>query len=194
MSEAEREWLLEMCPKVKVNTYDEGKGAFLVRMIIRFLPKEYDAAVKEVRSLVRFRKVGEAGTMSTISNSEDIFNSEDISRINYSEDWLPPYDELRTELVGTWKQYEKRRKEQGKHPRAGVPAMPILDGHAQPGPDQERCYGCGCLILYVRLGTKLFGKGRRKDLKEEWKSAPSLRTDEAKEREARLSRIEEMKG
>ena len=23
--------------------------------------------------------------------------------------------------------------------------MPILDGHAQPGPDQKRCYGCGGL-------------------------------------------------
>ena len=78
--------------------------------------------------------------MSKISNLEDI-----ISRINYSEDWLPPYDELRTELISTWKLYEKRRKELGKHPRAGVPAMPILDGHAQPGPDQKRCYGCGGL-------------------------------------------------
>jgi hypothetical protein len=70
----------------------------LVRLNIRFLPREYDAAVMEVRSLVRFRKGGEAGTMSTISNLED------ISRINYSEDWLPPYDELRTELIATWKQ------------------------------------------------------------------------------------------
>ena len=188
MSEAEREWLLDMCPKDKVNTYDEGKETFLVRLIIRFLPKENDAAVKKLRSLVCFRKIGEAGTMSTISNLED------ISRINYSEDWLPPYDELRTEFVGTWKQYEKRRNEQGKHPRAGVPAMPILDRHVQPGPDQKRCYGCGCLILNVRLGTKLFGKGRRRDLKEAWKSAPSFRTDEAKEREARLSGIDEKKG
>jgi hypothetical protein len=74
--EAERGWLLDMCPKDKVSTYDEGKETFLVRLIIRFLPKEYDAAVKEVRSLVRFRKAGEAGTMSRISNLGD------ISRIN----------------------------------------------------------------------------------------------------------------
>ena len=125
---------------------------------------------------------------------DQISNIEDITRMNYSEGWLPPCDELRRELIAAWKQYEKRRKEQGRHPRGGVPAMPILDGHAQPGPDQKRCYGCGCLILNVRLGTKLIGKVRRKDLKEEWKSAPSLRTDEAKEREARLSGIEEKKG
>ena len=86
--EAEREWLLDMCPKDKVSTYEEGKETFLVRTIIRYLPKEYDVAVKEVRSLVRIRKAGDAGTISKISNLED------ISRINYSEDWLPPYDEL----------------------------------------------------------------------------------------------------
>ena len=95
--------------------------------------------MKEVRSLVRFRKAGAAGTMDSISNLGD------ITRINYSEDWLPPYDELRRELISAWKQYEKRRKEQGKLPRGGVPAMPILDGHAQPGPDQKRCYGCGAM-------------------------------------------------
>ena len=158
--EAEREWLLDMCPKDKVSSYEEGKETFLVRLIIRFLPKEYDAAVKEVRSLVRFRKAGEAGTMSSISNKED------VSRRNYSEDWLPPYDELRTELVGTWKQYEKRRKEQGKHPRAGVPAMPILDGHAQPGPDQKRCYGCGSLG-HIRGDPKCTAGS-----KAVWKGAP----------------------
>jgi hypothetical protein len=95
--EAEREWLLDMCPKDKQATYDEGKESTLVRIILRFVPKEYDAAVKEVRSLVRFRKVGAAGTMDKISNLED------ITRINYSEDWLPPYDELRRELIATWK-------------------------------------------------------------------------------------------
>jgi hypothetical protein len=82
--EAEREWLLDMCPKDKQPTYDEGKESTLVRIILRFLPKEYDAAVKEVRSFVRFRKAGAAGTMDKTSNLED------ITRINYSEDWLPP--------------------------------------------------------------------------------------------------------
>jgi hypothetical protein len=98
--------------------------------------------------------------MSTISNLED------ISRINYSEDWLPPYDELRTELVGTWKQYEKIQKEQGKHPRAGVPAMPILEVHVQPGPDQKRCYGCGGLG-HIRGDPKCSAGN-----KAVWKGAP----------------------
>ena len=95
-----------------------------------------------------------------------ISNLEDISRINYSEDWLPPYDELRQELVTTWKQYEKRRKEQGKHPRGGVTSMPILDGHAQPGPGVKRCYGCGALG-HIRGDPKCTAGGTAV-----WKGAP----------------------
>jgi hypothetical protein len=36
---------------------------------------------------------------------------------NYSEDWLPPYDKLRAELICTWLLNERRRKEMGKQPR-----------------------------------------------------------------------------
>ncbi len=136
--ETEREWLKDMCPKDKLDAYEEGKKTTLVRLIIRFLPKEYDAAVT-VRDLVRFRKAGEAGTMGQITNLED------VSRINYSEDWLPPYEELRAELISTWLLHERRRKESGRVPRGGVPAMPILDGYTQPGPELKRCYGCGGL-------------------------------------------------
>ncbi len=97
---------------------------------------------------------------------DSISNLEDITRINYSEDWLPPYDELRRELISAWKQYEKRRKEQGKLPRGGVPAMPILDGRAQPGPDQKRCYGFGAMG-HVRGDPKCSaGRGAI------WKGAP----------------------
>ena len=42
---AEREWLIDMCPKDKLASYDEGKESTLVRIIIRFLPKEYDMSV-----------------------------------------------------------------------------------------------------------------------------------------------------
>ena len=38
--EAERERLFDMCPKDKQPTYDDGKESTLVRIILRFLPKE----------------------------------------------------------------------------------------------------------------------------------------------------------
>ena len=68
---------------------------------------------------------------------------EDNVRKNYSVDWLPPYKELRTELINTWLLAERRRKEGGMKSKAGHPVLPILRGHDQPGPDQRSCYGCG---------------------------------------------------
>ncbi len=72
----EREWLLDMCKKDKLDTYDEGKETTLVRMIIRPLPKEYEAAVKSVRDLVRFRKAGAAGALEKISKPRGCLKDE----------------------------------------------------------------------------------------------------------------------
>jgi hypothetical protein len=48
-----------------------------------------------------------------------ITNLVDVSHNNYSEDWRPPYDKLRAELISTWLLHEKRRKEMRKLPRGG---------------------------------------------------------------------------
>ena len=139
--ETEREFLLEMCPKDKRSTYDTGKECTLVRILLRTLPAEYDAAVKSVRDLTKLRKYGLLGDLTQITNKED------NTRTNYDDEWLPPYDELRVELVNSYQLQERRRKELGKsirkHP--GHPVLPILPGHDQPGPHQKRCYACGDL-------------------------------------------------
>ncbi len=136
--EAEREYLLDMCPKNKQASYDEGKESTLVRIVLRTIPGEYDMAVKSVHDMVRFRKAGESGALAKITNLQD------NSRKNYSEDWLPPYEELRAELINAWHLFERRRKEAGKTVRKGAtPVLPILNGHDQPGPNQKRCYNCG---------------------------------------------------
>ncbi len=57
--ETEREYLIEMCPNDKRDTYQEGTEQTLVRTILRLLPAEYDASVKAVRDLSRLRKYGE---------------------------------------------------------------------------------------------------------------------------------------
>ena len=91
--ETEREFLLEMCPKDKRDTYDTGKETTLVRIILRTVPAEYDQAVKSVRDLTKLRKYGLVGDLTKITNKED------NTRTNYDDEWLPPYDELRVELV-----------------------------------------------------------------------------------------------
>ena len=93
--EAEREYLLDMCPKDKLEEYDVGKETTLTRIVLSKVPAEYDPAVKSVHDMVRFRKAGESGELAKITNLED------HTRKNYSSDWLPPYEELRTELINT---------------------------------------------------------------------------------------------
>ena len=135
--ETERDFLLDMCPKDKHDTYDPGKETTLVRILQATLPKEYDPAQKTVMDLVRIRKMSETGSLDAITNLEDNV------RKNYSVDWLPPYAELRTELINAYQLMERRRSEAGANQKKGHPVMPILQGHDQPGPDQRACYGCG---------------------------------------------------
>jgi hypothetical protein len=106
--ETEREYLIEMCPKDKRDTYQDETEQTLVRMILRFLPAEYDASVKAVRDLSRLRKYGEQGGITAITNLED------NSRLNYSVDWLPDYLELRMELINAYPLAKRRRDEKGQ--------------------------------------------------------------------------------
>ena len=66
--EAEREYLIDMCPKDKRDSYEDGKESTLVRIILRHRPKEYDAAVKTVMDLHRFRLFGKEGDVVKITN------------------------------------------------------------------------------------------------------------------------------
>jgi hypothetical protein len=137
--EEEREYLVEMCPADMRDTYEDGKEVTLVRLILRHLPAEYDAAVSRARDLARLRKYSEGDELGAITNLED------NTRINYASDWMPDYQELRTELLNSYHLQSRRRKEQGRTPgkRVGHPTMPILDGFDQPGPSAGACFRCG---------------------------------------------------
>jgi hypothetical protein len=166
--EEEREFLLDMCPVDKRQDYVPGKITTLVRLILENLPAEYDSAVKSVRDLHRLRKYGETGDVKHITNREE------NERVNYEDAWLPPYDELRVELINTWRLRERRRKEEGKSYKKGNPGhptLPILPGHDQPGPDQRRCYGCG-LFGHTRGDAKC-----KAGADAIWKGAPQVWRD-----------------
>ena len=162
--ETEREFLLEMCPKDKRDKYEEGKEHTLVRIVLRNVPAEYDAAVKAVRDMMKLRKFGESG------NFKGFTNKEDHTRVNYDTEWLPPYDELRVELVSSWQLQERRRKDLNKsikkHP--GFPTLPILPGHEQPGPHRRNCYSCG--LLDHISGDPICNAGPN----DVWKGAPAM--------------------
>jgi hypothetical protein len=136
--EEEREYLLKMCPVDMRDSYEDGKEETLVRLLVRHLPAEYDVAVKAVKDLARLRKYSEEGKLEAITNCED------NTRSNYASDYLPDYAELREELINTYQLAERRRGEMNKKSgKKGHPSFPIMDGHAQPGVGQMRCYRCG---------------------------------------------------
>jgi hypothetical protein len=137
--EAEREYLLEMCPKEQRETYEDGKESTLVRLILRLRPKEYDDAVKTAMNMHRIRLYGKTGDLSKITNLED------NSRVIYNTDWLPDYNELREELIRSYLLQKRRREEhnQSTKKNPGHPVLPVLQGFEQPGAHQKTCYGCG---------------------------------------------------
>jgi hypothetical protein len=136
--EEEREYLLKMCPTDMRDTYEDGKEETLMRMLVRLLPAEYDQEVKAVKDLARLRKYSEGEQLDAITNCED------NTRPNYATEYLPNYTELRFELINAYQLAERRRVEMNrKGGKKGHPSFPIMDGHAQPGPRNQTCYGCG---------------------------------------------------
>jgi hypothetical protein len=137
--ETEREFLLDMCPKDKRDTYDTGKETTLVRIVLRTVPQEYDQAVKSVRDLTKLRKYGVMGDLTKITNKED------NTRTNYDDEWLPPYDELRVELINSYQLQERRRKELGKSIRKnpGHPVLPSCPAMTNQAPTKEIATGVG---------------------------------------------------
>jgi hypothetical protein len=137
--EAEREYLVEMCPVELRESYEDGKESTLVRIILRHRPKEYDDAVKTVMDLHRFRLYAKEGDVARITNLDD------NSRLNYNVDWLPDYNELRASLISSYLLQKRRRDESNQSTKRspGHPVLPILQGFDQPGPQERTCYGCG---------------------------------------------------
>ena len=124
--EEEREYLLDMCPSELRASYEDGKEETLIRILLRYLPAEYDAAVKTVKDLARLRKYSEGGNLELITNCED------NTRANYAVDYLPDYGELRFELIRTYQLAERRREEINKKGgKKGHLSFPIMDGHTQ---------------------------------------------------------------
>jgi hypothetical protein len=137
--EAEREYLVEMCPLELREGYEDGKETTLVRIILRHRPREYDSAVKTVMDLHRFRLYAKEGDLKKITNLED------NSRVVYNTDWLPNYDELRVALIAEYNLQKRRRDEHNQSTKRspGHPVLPVLQGFNQPGPQEKTCYGCG---------------------------------------------------
>ena len=93
--ETERSYCTKACPVDMRPTYKYCQESTLVSMIIEHLPIDYDSAVKEVRNVMKMRKMIQGDSAAGVTTDRD------LRLQNFSEDWVPPYKELRTALVAS---------------------------------------------------------------------------------------------
>lgn len=129
---AERTALWKMCAEDKRGQYEWGKEVALVKIVMKHIRgTEYEAGVdalcqeikiqKQVaKSVPRMKADGSGLEMPDAAAME--MSTDDWEFRNYSDAWLPSWDQLRAKLVTTYKSMEFRREE-GLNDRA-------LHGHA----------------------------------------------------------------
>ena len=169
--EAEREFFWEVCPKDNRESYEYCQLSKLTRVVLEHIPVEYDSAVAEVKNMVKLKK------MLAGDKSAGVSTLNDIKEENFSEDWLPDYDELRVSLVNAYEAIKKRRVGERKR---GTPAMMIGSGQ-QPGPGNITCYGCG------QQGHKRGDRECTASPTDVWSGAPDYWKNQNKGRDDRSS-------
>jgi hypothetical protein len=136
--ETERTYFHRNCPVQFRATYKYCQETTMVSMIIEHLPAEYDSTVQDVRNKVIMRKMAAGDLAAGVTTSLDLICQ------NFSVEWLPPYQDLRTALVDAYQVMKKRcanlRKGNGGQK---IPSMIMVGGHPQPGADNITCYACG---------------------------------------------------
>ena len=143
--------LREACPQDKLGDYKEGKRAFITRMVLDHIPSNYDACIRDLKTLIRTNKIvagdANAGKL-TLTNIKDK---------HYDDTWLPEYMQLRTCLINQYNEFKKvwdadKHSHGSKRKRYGDKQVPTMMGqHYQPGNVQPgahnvkppTCWGCG---------------------------------------------------
>ena len=130
--EAERQWFWDACPPNQRNTYDPASENRLTRVVMEHVPRNYDAAVERVKTMVKYRKMA-AGEIDPNYNHLQ----RQIDQ-NFNSDWLPKYVDLRMELVDQWKKFQTWKKVSNN-----TRQTPTMLQSFQPGTQNLKCWGCG---------------------------------------------------
>ena len=122
--EDEQVALMTICPEKHRDEYKYGKESHLVRVVKKHIHKSYYATLRGVENLHRIR-----------SNGGLAVREIDIHEHSYTDDHLPPWQELKDALL---EEYHENSKGWGAYAKEqnGVPTMLIQNG-------SERCFGCG---------------------------------------------------
>jgi hypothetical protein len=122
--EDEQVALMTICPEKHRDEYKYGKESHLVRVVKKHIHKSYYETLRGVENLHRIR-----------SNGGLAVREIDIHEHSYTDDHLPPWQELKDALL---EEYHENSKGWGAYAKEqkGVPTMLIQNG-------SERCFGCG---------------------------------------------------
>ena len=55
--ETERQWFWDVCPPDQRDTYDPASEQRLTRVVMEHAPKNYDAAIERVKTMIKYRKL-----------------------------------------------------------------------------------------------------------------------------------------
>ena len=118
---AERTALWKMCAEDKRALYEWGKEVSLVKIVMKYIRgTEYEPCVEALLQEIKIQKqvaksvptVNAAGTGLVMPDASTMeLSTDDWEFRNYSDAWLPSWDQLRTKLVSTYKTIEFRKEE-----------------------------------------------------------------------------------
>ena len=159
--ESEKTYFTRACPEPLRAGYKYCHTKTLVKVIMEHIPSEYDEAVNSVQATLKMKRMAEGDPSAGNTTQQDLIFQ------NFSEDWTPPYVDLRTALLEAYERKKKRWIKDGKTSDGKkVPAMMIQGGHKQPGSGSIVCYACG--IANHKRGDACC-KAKATDI---WKGAP----------------------
>ena len=157
--ESERLALLRMCKDVLRDKYEYGSETKLVKIVMRCLrgtpyQVDVDALTQEVKMrenlMARMPKLDPATNRLVLPVVVDEKVQDDWSYRNYSDDWLPSWNELKSKLISAYKAnlFEiaagggaGRQGGGGRNGnRGGLPVMFVPGMGTNP---KVRCFGCG---------------------------------------------------
>jgi hypothetical protein len=120
---AERTALWKMCAEDKRGMYEWGKEKSLVKIVMKHTRStEYEPCVEALLQEIKIQKqvaksvpkMNAAGTGLVMPDpAEMAVSTDDWEFRNYSDAWLPSWDQLRTKLVATYKSKQFRKAEKG---------------------------------------------------------------------------------
>jgi hypothetical protein len=152
--QGERIALWKMCKPSKRDDYEYGKETKLVKIVMKCLRNTvYQEAIDDLLQEIKMTKNFDArlpvinlltGALELPNAVEEQTIQDDWDYRNYSDDWLPPWLDLKSKLISVYKakQFESGESPSGKQGTEGkrLPVMMVPGLGTMP---KTQCFGCG---------------------------------------------------